>query len=108
MSAGKWLADFVGDAVTSIRHEWERSWFGREVTPTPTSSGERDVTQPGSERLGWDVPGSRAQSDATRNIDFGDWLSGDVSPIAPNPDVGLGHDRTSSAPAHEHDHDMDR
>lgn len=59
-----WFMEAFGAAVSDVREKLMEGWFGRGADPAGS-------------------PGHPA------TIDFGDWLSGDVSPIGSNPDVDL-------------------
>lgn len=52
------VADGVGNAIADIRHRWEESWFGREVTPEHADmASQSGWTNPGAEEkaVAWDA-----------------------------------------------------
>jgi hypothetical protein len=76
--SSRWFTEAFGAAIADVRQQLvERGWFGEVVTPDhqPARETERPV-----------------------GFDFGDWMSGNPSPISRNPDVEnyLGHESAPS------------
>jgi hypothetical protein len=91
-----WFTEAFGAVIDDIRTELiDRGWFGRNARP-PDHAG--------------------SGQDHSPTMDWGDWLSGDPSPIGPNPDANNyrhpGHepsrDPSNSEPGHDLDHGIDR
>lgn len=79
--ARDWFADAFGAAIADIRSKLiDEAWFGRS-----------------------------AESKRPAGIEFGDWLSGDVSPVARNLDADNFWSREREpTPTPEQDHGIDR
>ena len=81
------VAEEVGNAASDIRDKLVfESWFGRRTTDH--ARGE-----------------SPSHDGPSNQMDFGDWGSGEPSPIAPNPDAE--HSRNPE-PEPDHGHGIDR